>query len=302
MTSPITSPPDEVALLLELHHPAQTGVERRQRGRQLVAVQRHARLQAERVPAGQTARDQPRGLARPGQCLPQPDGVLRLHEQLEAVLAGVAGARDQRRDAGDRSGQTGVVLQAVQIGVGERREDARGLGALHGEQRVGVPVVAHLGVEPGRPLGQRVQDDLGVGGVGDDHVLGLFEPIDDQVVQDAAVLAADHGVARPARLHGADVADQREVQQLGRLRAGDGDLTHVRQVEETGAGAHRDVLLALGAVAQRHVPAGEVGHRRAQRAMRGIERGTAQFGTAHRSVVSQDRTGRGRSSPSVIGT
>src|ERR1044071_4350005 len=54
--------------------------------------------------------------------------------------------------------------------------------------------------------------DLGVGGVRDHHVLGLFEPVDDQVVEDAAVRTADHGVAGAAHTDGGDVADQGVVQ------------------------------------------------------------------------------------------
>ncbi|CAM5645346.1 hypothetical protein SAURM35S_07265 [Streptomyces aurantiogriseus] len=309
--------PHEVALLLELHHPAEPGVEGGQPGRQLVPVQRHARLQAQRVPAGQAAGDQADALAGLGQGLPQLHRVLRLHEQLEAVLTGVAGARDQRRDPGDGAGQPGVVLQTVEVGVGEGREDARGLGTLDGDQRVVVPVVTHLGVEAGRTLGQRVQHDLRVGGVGDDQVLGglgLGEPVDDQVVQDAAVGAADHGVAGAADADGGDVADEREVQEGRRLRPGHGDLAHVGEVEQPGLRPHGVVLVALGAVAQGHVPAGEVGHRRAERTMQGVEGGMTEWGTAHRAFVSQgdgdpsrageaERGGRrGRSSPSVIGT
>ncbi len=280
----------EVALLLELHDPAESGVEGRQGGAQLVPVQRHARLEAQRVAAGQPARDQAGALARLGQGLPQLDGVLRLHEQLEAVLAGVPGAGDEGRDARDRAGQAGVVLQAVEVRVGEGLQDPRGLRALYGEQRVGVPVVAHLGVEAGGTFHQRVQDHLGVGGVGDDHVLLLGQPVDDQVVEDAAVGLADHGVAGAAGLDPADVADQCVIEEGGGPRPRDGDLPHVGEVEQPGLRAHGVVLVTLGAVAQGHVPAGEVGHRRAERTMQGIERGVAEFSctaTAHRSVVSQ---------------
>ncbi len=210
-----------------------------------MAVQRHPGLQAQGVAAGQTARDQPGPGSGLGQREPQLLGVGGGDEQLEAVLAGVAGAGDQRGDARDRAGQTGVVLQAVEVGVGQRLEDAGGLGALHGEQRVGVTVVAYDRVEAVAPLGERVQHDLGVGGVGDHHVLGFGEPVDDQVVQDAAVGPADHGVAGAAEAHRGDVADEGVVEELGGLGSGDGDLAHVGEVEEAGLRADGEVLVAL---------------------------------------------------------
>ena len=46
-------------------------------------------------------------------------------EDLEAVLARVAGPRDERRDAGDVPFGDGVVAQRGQVDVGQRREDAR---------------------------------------------------------------------------------------------------------------------------------------------------------------------------------
>ncbi len=220
------------------------------------------------------------GGARLREGLPQPLRVLGRHEELEAVLAGVARTGDERRDPGDRARQARVVLQPVQVGVGDRLQDVRGGGALDGEQRVRVPVVTHLGVEAGDALGEGVQDGLGVARVGDDHVLGLAQAVDDQVVQDAAVLGDDHGVAGAARSDRGDVAHQGVVQEGGGLRAGDGDLAHVGQVEQTGPGADGVVLVTLTGVPQGHVPAGEVGHGRAQRSVQRVECGETG-GSAH---------------------
>lgn len=155
-----------------------------------------------------------------------------------------------------------------------------GLGALHGDQRVRVSVVADLGLEARGALGQGVQDDLGVGGVRDDHVLGLAQAVDDQVVEDPAVLPADVRVAGAAHADGGDVADQRVVQGLDGLRAGQRDLAHVGQVEETGLGPYGVVLVALTGVPQGHVPAREIGHGRTERPVQRIEGGQAG-GSAH---------------------
>lgn len=213
-------------------------------------VQRHARLQAQGVPAGQTTGDESDGRTRVGQRLPHLLGVARRHEQLEAVLAGVSGARDEGGDTGDRAGQARVVLQAVEIGVGEGLQNPRRLGALDGDQRVGVPVVADDRVEAVGPLDEGVEDDLCVACVGHHQVFGLGQPVDDQVVEDAAVGPADHRVAGAAHGDGPDVADQRVVEEGGGLRPRHGDLAHVGEVEETGLRAHGQMLVALGAVPQ----------------------------------------------------
>src|SRR5256885_368511 len=68
---------------------------------------------------------------------------------------------------------------------------------------------------------------------------------------------------------------QRVVERRAGPRPGHRDLAHVRQVEQAGRRADRAVLGGLAAVAQRHQPAGEIGHRRAQPLVHGAQRGAA---------------------------
>ena len=118
-----------------------------------------------------------------------------------------------------------------------------------------------LDVEAGGAFDQRGGDDGDVGRVGHDQVLLLTETVDDEVVQDTAVLGGDHGVARPTHLQLRQVAGQGVVEGPVGLGAGQSDLAHVGEVEEPGGLADRLVLGGLAAVAERHEPPGEVDER-----------------------------------------
>ena len=68
--------------------------------------------------------------------LPDAVGRLRRDEDLEAVLAGVAGARDRGADVGDFPVREPVVLHAGEVDARQRLQDVERLGPLNGEQRV----------------------------------------------------------------------------------------------------------------------------------------------------------------------
>src|SRR5918995_377060 len=87
----------EGAALVQLHDPAEPGLKRRRGVVDLVAVERVAHLQPERV-AGAEADRLSAGL---DQRLPDLHGVPLAAVQLESVLAGVAGAGDEALGAGD---------------------------------------------------------------------------------------------------------------------------------------------------------------------------------------------------------
>ena len=84
---------------------------------------------------------------------------------------------------------------------------------------------------------------LAVAGVhADEQVLG-GAPVDDHVVDDAAVLAAEAAVLGLAVGDLGEVVREDAVERLERLRAAEDHLAHVGDVEEAGAGAHRLVLV-----------------------------------------------------------
>ena len=111
--------------------------------------------------------------------------------------------------------------------------------------------VGGLALEPGE-----VRDV--VGGVRDRQEAIDLEAVGEQVVEDPAVLAAEHAVLRAARRDRGDVVGEQPLQQLERLRAARLDLAHVRDVEDARRFAHGHVLLAHALVLNRHLPAREV--------------------------------------------
>src|SRR4051794_22603870 len=97
--------------LLPAHQPAEAGLLGQRERRQLVAVERHARLEAERVPRRETDRHHAGARAgledRPPELREQGGG----DEELVADLAGVAGAGGEHRMAPVPGGEEAVVAE-----------------------------------------------------------------------------------------------------------------------------------------------------------------------------------------------
>ena len=112
-----------------------------------------------------------------------------VEQELDAVLARVAGAADERLGAGDARASPCASAAAARRRPARRR--SRAPRALHGEHRVVVDRVGDLGVEAAGVLREPGEVALVVGGVGDRQVAVVGEPVGEQVVEDAAVLAAE---------------------------------------------------------------------------------------------------------------
>ena len=191
-------PADEVALLAELDHSTEARLERGRVGAQLVAVERHPGLQAQRVAGAEPDRNDAGRSARLHQGIPDAAGGGDLHEDLEAVLARVAGAGDEGRHAGHAPLADRVVAQIGDRNVRQRRQDRQRQRALDGHQGGRQGAVVQDDVEALDAFREGVAHRRRVRGVGDDHEPLLAEAIDDQVVEDAAVREADHRVVRAA--------------------------------------------------------------------------------------------------------
>ena len=254
---------DEVGV--ERARPLEPGLDRRALG-----AESRCRRAGSRPPvAACRARPGPQGTTPASSSASQTAvAVARLDQQLDAVLARVAGAAHERRRTRDRRlGVAEAIRDLALLGPRPRISTARrplqrehrvlggDVGDLHPVEAVGLPR------EP-------VEVAVGVGRVHDGQeallAVGRGEPVGEQVVQHAAVLAAQQRVLRAARLDLADVVGQQVLEELGGARPARRDLAHVRDVEDAGAGAHRDVLLAHALVLHRHLPARERNHARAR--------------------------------------
>jgi hypothetical protein len=148
-----------------------------------------ADLQAQGV-----ARREADGHGAPGeQLIPHRGRVLGIQQQLDPVLARVARAAHQALVAGELP--AGHREAGRQRRVGHGLDDLAGERALDGEHRVSVRDVLHLDVRPAGGVALQPGQVLGVvGRVGDGEVLLGAQAVGEEVVQDAPVLPAQHGV------------------------------------------------------------------------------------------------------------
>ncbi len=206
------------------------------------------------------------------QAVPHVARVVGAEQDLDAVLAGVARAADERGNAVDA--QLGGLEAAGELGVGQAADVAAGLGALDGEHRVvGVAVddldaVGALGLplDPGEVLAV-------VGRVGDRQEAVVAQVVGEEVVEDPAVLAgrAAEYWAPPVDSLSTSLESTRWRNARAPRPAGL-DLAHVGDVEDAGALAHGGVLLAHALVLDGHLPAGEGHELRARLLVAAVER------------------------------
>ena len=123
--------------------------ERRHRVVDLVAVEAEPRLEPQTVARAETDGQQPAVAPGREQPVPDPLGVRRRHEDLEAVLASVAGARHHRGGSVDRSRDQIEGAQRGDVARCERSEDLGRERSLEREQRGRVRDVldAHFALE-----------------------------------------------------------------------------------------------------------------------------------------------------------
>ena len=200
------------------------------------------------------------------------------------VLAGVAGAGDERRRPHDLcldhvEGAHGVRVEARDLpgdggALGPLERDHRDDGGAVGERCVREALVA--------PALQPREDLRGVRGVRDDHEALLAQPVDDGVVDDTAGLVAEQAVACAAHRHRlADVGGVHPVQQRAGVRPVDGEASHVGDVEDAGGSADRPRLSEDARVLNGHVVPGERHHAGAEGYVVVVQDSGAEGGVCH---------------------
>ena len=137
------------------------------------------------------------------------------------------------------------------------REVLKRLGPLHSEHRPAIVSVAHFGVKLPRVLAEPGEVLLVVRRVRDREEAVGAEPVGEQVVEHAPVVAAEHRVLGAALGDFRHIVREQPLEELLGLRPARLDLAHVRDVEHARAGAHGHVLLANPLVLHRHLPPGE---------------------------------------------
>ncbi len=180
---------------------------------QVLAVQVEADLEPQRVAGAEAAGDD----AGVEQLRPDRRRDLGVDQQLDPVLAGVAGAAGERRPAADAD--DGDPHPRRQLDAERRGDDRARVRALDGEHRVAVGDVADGDVVAAAPAPEPGEVRVVVGRVGDEQVAVAAEPVGEEVVEDAAALVAQARVLGAAELDRGDVVGERQLQEA-RARPG----------------------------------------------------------------------------------
>ena len=185
--------------------------------------------------------------------------------QLESELAGVPGAADEHVEAEEFELAPVIVFRQGGDVQSERGQHRRRIRTLQVEFRHGVGEVFEFDGR-GKAFAEFGEIDRDPCGVHHDEELLRAHPVHDQVVDHAARFVQQEIVAADAVLLVRHGTRQRGVERFGRAGSGGGELAHVADVEQ------RDVfpcVLVFGEdaflVLDRHVPAGEWDHARAER-------------------------------------
>ena len=267
MTAAPGKPPCWRRSLPMLHsRPASIG---RGRGVDVVAVETEAGLEAQRIAGAQTDRLH----FRLGQKLAG-DGIRGVgrRRDLEAVAAGVARARDVAARAVDHDEGAGHEFQPGDLRR-QPRQRLRRQRALQGQK----PAREHRLDLAGRGEMLLQMREVGVLAGGIDHQQEVIARAGHhEVVEDAAGLVGELGVALLAGFEAGDVGRHQRLQRLGRALPrfrGEPHLAHVRDVEQAGGGAGLGMLgQDAGRILHRHFVAGERHEARAQLAMQIVKR------------------------------
>ena len=101
-------------------------------------------------------------------------------------------------------------------------------------------------------------------------------PVDEEIVDKGAAIGQERRVVAAPVPELRDIVGREPLQ--GRERPGTRhlELTHVRDVEDACALAHRPVLLEDSLILHRHLPSPEVDQLRSQLPMQRVERGSLQ--------------------------
>jgi hypothetical protein len=180
------------------------------------------------------------------------------HDNFPAILTGVAGPGDKpvacfhTEERPQR--QRGIAM----LGINTRGRQLPGFGSLHGNHRQ-VGALDHIDIErlrlaayPGKVFFTRRCVD-------DHPVVGVADVIDDQVINDTALLIQHACVQRLAVfLEPRNIIGDEVPQELARTISAKVHNSHVGDIKYTGMLSHRMMFFFLRSIVQRHIPAAEI--------------------------------------------
>ena len=245
-------------LLVQFAEHSETGLDRADAVRELVAVKRQARLETQSVAAAESARNN----ACIEQYIPKFRSAFAVGVELEAVLSGVAGAAEY--EPASLPLRLAVAVEAELGRLGE----SQGIDneflcprALYGYLSPAVRGIVENHVEAGGLLLYPGEVLRYVGCVDHEQEVAVLElPVNEQVIDRSAVRVQHHSVEHLALLVSPYFICENMVYEALGVRSAYEYLAHVRDIEHSGSVAHCIVLLDDGAVLNRHDKARERTH------------------------------------------
>ena len=209
----------------ELAAPAEPGLDRVAVLGEVVAVQVEADLEAQRVAGGEADRRH----ARSSRASHTAVGAVRRDQQLDAVLAGVAGAADEALNAGDPC-RSACASGSVAPRALDHRRGARAPGPRSSRSSCSETSTSK---SHACSRNQAMSFRGWTRWYGDEALRP--ELVGEEVVEDAAVLTAQHRVLRAADRRSRVRRSRAALEELLGVRAARLDLAHVRDVEQADA-------------------------------------------------------------------
>ena len=206
-----------------------------------MAVKGHSGLQPQRVASAQAAGDEPIVLPRFQQRIPQGGRVGIGAVELEAVLAGVARARNEAFDTRHRHLRNKGVVACGRLLIADLGEDSLRLWSLQGELG---HIIAHVGklAIAEEVFTHPIYVLVAVGRVDHHPVRILREAVDDQIVHHAALGIAHHAIAHLAVAHGGKVIGEQLLEIGQRVGSLVEHLAHMAHIEQAAGLTHGHVL------------------------------------------------------------
>ena len=206
--------------------------------------QQQARLDARHVERQHPGRLDVERTAAFDERVPHLDRARGRHPDLVAEIAGVAGARDVHRHAGDGAARDAEVLQPIDVRLRDRAQQLRGRRALQRHRRDLLRHVFDPDVHAARVLPEPAQARIRRRPA--ERL--LRQPRHRPVVDHLAVLVAPRRVEHLADGHLRHVARDQPIDQARRVRSGDHVLEERRDVDQRRGVADGVVLVLVVAL------------------------------------------------------
>ena len=259
----------------QLDRPSQAGFDRIDRLVDLVTVKRESGFQAKGISCPQAARLQAGRDAGFQQEVPQRGRMLRRIPDFESVLARVSGPKHSGFNAPHAGFNESLKPQLVQPGLRERVEYCHAAGSLQRDEHALFAQIPDFHVVCGGGPAKPVQVLLPVARVGNDQQ-AVRRPVDQEIIDNAAVGPARQGIVGPVWLEPFDVVYRDVVHEGHGVRSGNLDAAHVGDIEQAGFRADRVMFGKDAFVLHRHLPAAERHQPSAQVQVAFIECGSTQ--------------------------